>query len=138
MITEQLLEAAKEKIGARSYYEFAKKTGISEQKLSSLRKGRLQADEYTCFKLAEILERSPSSVIAEIRSETEKDEDKRLYFKRFFSIAVLWITLGLLLPVFSTNYGTAEAGIKNAESRAVTSHNAPIADAGTPTPACAY
>lgn len=120
MITNELLEAARAKIGAKSFYEFSKKTGISEARLSDYRKGKVKPDEYTCFKIAEILERSPSSVIAEILAEKEKDEDKRLYFKRFFSIAALWITLGLLLPQLSSNLGSVQAGIKNAENRAVT------------------
>ena len=119
MTTVELLDAAKTKLGAKSYYEFSKKTGIAENRISEYRKGTRKPDEYTCFKIAEILGRSPSSVIAEILAEKEKDEDKRLYFKRFFQIAALWITLGLLSPQISSNLGGAQAGIANAETRAV-------------------
>lgn len=118
MITGELIDAVKAKLGAKSYYEVAKKTGIDERRISEYRKGRTP-DEYACFKFAEILGRSPSSVIAEVLAEKEKDEDKRLYFKRFFTIAGLWITLGLLSPQISTNYGVAQAGIDNAKPRAV-------------------
>lgn len=104
----ELLDECIKKLGLPSDYALAKKLEITGSLLSAYRKGRVKFDEYACFKIAEILEKTPSSIIAQVQSKNAHSEAKRLYFKRFFSIAVLWITFAVVLvnytPFLSTAY----------------------------------
>lgn len=115
----ELLERARNKLMVKSDYALAKALGIPNNRMSDYLKGKRVLDEYACFKIAEVLEDSPSRVMARILAETSKNEDKRLYFQRFFMIAGLWIILVPASLVYSTSSEAAFAAGNIAESRLV-------------------
>ncbi|MDR5171428.1 helix-turn-helix transcriptional regulator [Methylobacillus flagellatus] len=119
METVEMLDKCKEKLGVSSDYALAKELDIRQARLTSYRKGREHPDVYVCFRIAEILGESPSSIIAQVEAKNAKNENKALYFKRFFSMAVLWISLVLVLPGFTGSYGTAYAAGNTLETPAV-------------------
>ena len=118
MSQADLLDQAKTVLGVETDYALGQRLDISRMRVSDYRAGRRKMDEYACFRIAEVLGKSPSEVIAEVMAANEKNEDKRLYFQRFFMIAALWITLGLPWPLYSGSYGSAYAAGEHAESRA--------------------
>lgn len=112
----ELLERARTKLMVKSDYALAKALGIPNNRMSDYLKGKRVLDEYACFKIAEVLEDSPSRVLAKILAETAKNEDKRLYFQRFFMIAGLWIILVPASLVYSPTSEAAFAAGNNAET----------------------
>jgi len=110
-LVNALIDEVKLKIGAKTDYRLSKMLEISEQDIGKYRKGIMTPDAYACFKFAEVLGKAPSVVIAQVQATKAKAEHKRLYFKRFFSIAWLWIILGFILPSYNTSTAHAyEAG----------------------------
>lgn len=115
----QLFEEAKKKLGARSWYHFAQLTEMNEAEVSEFRRGKRVPDVYACFKLAEILGKSQAEILAAIHATSEKNETKRLYFKRFFSTAALWIILvgvsasSMLSSSSALADGIGEKSVKN-------------------------
>lgn len=115
----QLFEEAKEKLGARSWYHFAQLADMDETEVGFYRRGKRVPDVYACFKLAEILGKSQAEILAAIHATSEKNETKRLYFKRFFSTACLWIILVNLSASFMLSsesahaHGTGEKVVQN-------------------------
>lgn len=85
MITTELLDAVKAKTGATSDYKLAQVLDISKQKVSDLRAGRNKPDAYECAKIAEVLERDPLEVIAQVEAEAARSEKKREYWRSLFS-----------------------------------------------------
>ena len=79
----EYVEACKQRTKAKSYYQLAIELDISEQELSFYRHGQRLPSLYACFKFAECLGISPSIIMADIASETEKNIHKRNYFKSF-------------------------------------------------------
>lgn len=79
----EYVEKCKEKLKARSYYQLALELEIKEQDLNFYKRGERLPSVYACFKFAECLGISPSIIIADIASETEKNAKKRDYFKSF-------------------------------------------------------
>ena len=83
MTGAEYVERCKERVKAKSYYQLALILEIREQDISYYRKGERLPSIYACFKFAECLGLSPSIIMADIASETEKDIKKRDYFKSF-------------------------------------------------------
>ncbi|GAB7562852.1 hypothetical protein LG202_08910 [Methylobacillus methanolivorans] len=119
MSTADLFEEAKIAKKAKTWDDLADEIGITGRELRFYRKGERVPDVYTCFKLAEILNKSQAEVLAAFHAEKEKNESKRLYFKRFFSTAALWIILVGLSGSFTTfsenahAHGTGEKVVQN-------------------------
>ena len=83
MTGAEYVERCKESTKAKSYYQLALILEIREQDISYYRKGERLPSIYACFRFAECLGLSPSIIMADIASETEKDIKKRDYFKSF-------------------------------------------------------
>lgn len=105
----QLLKDAKTKLGVKSDYALAKALEIPTNRISDYMKGRRVMDEYAMFRLAVVLEESPTKIIAQVLANTEKSENRRLFFSRFFSIAASLIILGTVFASCITFYGSALA-----------------------------
>lgn len=123
MTQQELFEEAYNKLNARSWYHLAQLMDLEERELRFYRKGERTPDVYACFKLAEILGKSQAEILAAIHATSEKNENKRLYFKRFFSTAALWIILVGLSGSFTTFSGNAHAhgiGEKAVQNHSVT------------------
>ncbi|MDD5392810.1 MAG: helix-turn-helix transcriptional regulator [Thiothrix sp.] len=82
MKTEQLLDAAREKLGLSSDYALAKAIGVGKGRIGHYRTGLRKPDEQACFQLAEILEIEPAAVIAAVRLEGEREPGKVEFWKR--------------------------------------------------------
>lgn len=110
MKTIEYLDKCKEKLLMSSTYELAHYMDVSEQLLSNYYRGRNEADDYMCFKMAEILEFDPAYVIASIKAESEKNEKKASYFRSFSGasrkIAASTVLAVLLSFTFLTDLGT--------------------------------
>ncbi|WP_296642431.1 hypothetical protein [Thiobacillus sp. 65-1402] len=122
MITTDLLDAVMKKTGATSDYKLAQVLDFTKQKVSDLRAGRNKPDPYECAKIAEVLDRDPLEVIAQVEAKAARSEKKREYWRRFFSgmkrrahVAVLSVTCGFFAGALPG--GHAEAG------PVATSHN---------------
>jgi hypothetical protein len=109
MNISEMLDECKKRLNIKSDYALAKEFEIKPARIYSYRNGSEHPDTYVCFRIAEILEISPSSMIAQVEAKTTKNETKALFFKRFFSIMGLWITLGLLSPNYSGLIDSASA-----------------------------
>jgi hypothetical protein len=118
MKTADYLDECKKLLELSSDYKLAKYWNIDDSSMSQYRKGKLKADAYLCFRIAETLHKSPSMIIAELESENSKNEAKSLYFKRFFSTVGLWIILGLGLQFYNPKLGNAQEITNNGGNRA--------------------
>lgn len=116
----EMLDQCKKKLGVNSDYALAKELEIRPMRISGYRAGREHPDIYVCFRIAEILEESPSSIIAQVEAKNAKNEHKALYFKRFFTIVGLWIIWGCALGSYMPFSNTAYAAGNTAETRAIT------------------
>ena len=79
----EYVQACKDKLHTKSYYELANLLDIKETDLNFYKRGERLPSIYACFRFAECLSISPSIIIADIASETEKNIHKRNYFKSF-------------------------------------------------------
>lgn len=78
-----LLEKVKAKTGATTDYKLSKVLEISDARISDYRSGKRIPDAYACTKIALALEMEPIEIIAEIEAETEKNEQKRNFWRNF-------------------------------------------------------
>lgn len=102
MNTIWYLDEAKKKLGAGSDYELDKMTGLGQSNIHRYRNGKSVMDDYSCAKIAEILELSPLEVIAAANAEREKDAQKRAFWEALREKAAGF-------AVFTA--GTANAGL---------------------------
>jgi len=115
MLVPNYLDKCKQVLDFDTDYKLAKQWEIDTGLISRYRSGGLKADNYLCFRIAETLHESPTKIIAELESENQRNEVKSLYFKRFFSIAGLWITLTIgssICVTFSDSVNAAGDGEK--------------------------
>ncbi|WP_416242524.1 helix-turn-helix domain-containing protein [Azospira sp. APE16] len=87
MTPAEIIDKAKEATGARSYYDLAHKLEVSEQAISSYRKGERTPDFYACTKLAISLGMDPAQLMAEFELQKEKNEKKRAFYRDFLQRA---------------------------------------------------
>lgn len=95
MKTANYLDQCKKKLNITSTYKLAQIMEVDERKLHDHYKGK-GASEYINFKIAQILELDPAYVIADIKSETEKDEGKREFFKSFAGSLQKTVKIGMV------------------------------------------
>jgi len=98
--TQQLLEQVRVKLGGATDYKIAQALDLHTKYLTDYKQGR-PADTYACAKIAEILDRDPLEVIAQVEAEAARSEKKREYWRSFFSglkrkahVVALCVTLG--------------------------------------------
>ena len=112
MNTREYVEACKTKLGCHSYYQLAKLLEIVESDLTFYRNDQRVASPYAAFKFAECLGLDPAVVIADIASESEKNPQKRDYFKDFMSRCVK--TLAVLILAAGLVHGERVGGVSRA------------------------
>jgi plasmid maintenance system antidote protein VapI len=81
--TLDYLNEAKARLGLESDYALAKHLGLTVGSVSHYVNRRRVIDNYTAAKLAEILGVEPIEVIAAAEFEREKDEQRKIFWKRF-------------------------------------------------------
>lgn len=123
----ELLDKCKVILGLESDYKLAKELDIPRMRISDYRLDKIKFDEYACFKIAEITRKSPTKVIARVLANNTKNERKRLFFQQFFMIAGLWITLGVMLPLLGSTFGSAYAD-GTTKINHINQHNSPLCE----------
>lgn len=83
--TQQLIEQVRQKLDDATDYRIAQVLDLPTQRLSDYVKGKRDADNYACAKIAEVLERDPLEVIAQVEAESARSETKRAYWRSLFS-----------------------------------------------------
>lgn len=81
MLTNELLNRTKEKIGTNREVDLARKLGIAQTRLSNYRSGLRKPDEEACFLIAEIIEEEPAAVIATVNIEAAKEPKKAEFWR---------------------------------------------------------
>jgi len=82
MNISKVLDDAKEKLNISSDYALAKATKIKKEYISMYRKGDRTPDAYACARLEEVLKLKPYELLSQMKAETEKNEEKRDYWKK--------------------------------------------------------
>lgn len=103
LTVEELINKVKEKLKVDSDYALAKALDLSQKDISNWRKGITFPAVYACFRFAEVLETSPTIIIAMMYALRTGNGDRKRFFKQFYSIVGLWIILGQQLPEISTS-----------------------------------
>lgn len=99
--TQQLIEQVRQKLHGATDYKIAQVLDLHTEYVSGYVNGERKADAYACAKIAEILDRDPLKVIAQVEAEAARTEKKREYWRSFFSglkrrahVVALCVTLG--------------------------------------------
>lgn len=82
--TQQLLEQVRAKLGGATDYKIAQVLDLHTKYMTDYKQGR-PADPYACAKIAEILDRDPLEVIAQVEAGAARSEKKRAFWQSFFS-----------------------------------------------------
>lgn len=82
---QEYIKACKEKLNLDTDYKLAQHLEISQSDLNFYARGKRLPSVYACFKIAECLGLDPSIVMADIASESEKNPQKRDFFKNFIA-----------------------------------------------------
>ncbi|MEQ1592565.1 MAG: helix-turn-helix transcriptional regulator [Thiobacillaceae bacterium] len=113
--TQEILEIVRTKLNGATDYKIAQVLDIPRQRISEYANGKQQADSYTCAKIAEILERDPLEIIAQVEAEAARTEKKRKYWRSFFSglrqaphVVALCGILGITGHVWQDGAGAGE------------------------------
>lgn len=121
--TLEYLEEAKNAKGIKSDNAFALSIGITRSSMSGLRSGRTTMDDYTCIKLAGILEVNPMEIIAAANYEREKVGEKKEFWLNFMMQYGRSTAAGaVLLGIISGGCLTHSESAKAAENQRVSSH----------------
>jgi predicted transcriptional regulator len=120
--TQQLIEQVRVKLDGATDYKIAQVLDLPRNIVSYYVHGEREADAYACARVAEILERDPLEIIAQVEAEAARTEKKRQYWRSFFSgmkrkahVVALSVTCGFLGSGWPA--GNAEASLGS------TSHN---------------
>lgn len=101
MDISKVLDDAKAKLGAASDYALAKQTGIKKEYISLYRSGQRTPDAYACARLAEVLEIDPFELLAQVEAATEKNEERRTYWKQVTARIAAGTAAGFFLVAVS-------------------------------------
>jgi len=97
---KELLLECKIKLGIKSDYKLAQALEIHTARVSSYMSGKEQPDTYTAVRMALILKRDPTEIIAMIESEKEKNEKKKAFWVDFLAHVRQAAKLYMLALVF--------------------------------------
>jgi len=74
------LNSVKKQLHIRSDYALAKAIGITRQAICNYRKERSQMDNFTAFKVAEVLDIPAEKVIIDVALEASNNHEKREFW----------------------------------------------------------
>lgn len=83
--TQELIEQVRTKLDGATDYKIAQVLDLHSEYIHGYVKGARSADAYACARIAEILERDPLGVIAQVEAEAARSEKKRAFWRTFFS-----------------------------------------------------
>lgn len=80
MTPSEYIDKAKEKLELTSDYALSLSLEVDRKRISRYRNNESFFDDYMTFKIAEILKISPEHIICDMKSQSEKNEDKREFW----------------------------------------------------------
>lgn len=107
---KEYIQACKKKLNLDTDYKLALHLEISQSDLNFYARGKRLPSVYACFKIGECLGIDPSIIMADIASETEKNPQKRDYFKNFIACCKVAVVAGLMITAL-WNSSNAEDGV---------------------------
>jgi len=115
MKPNEYLDATKARLNIESDYELAKRLELANGSLSGIRSGHRNIPLDVAFRIAITLEIDPAQVVADLESQSEKNEKRRGFWRSFSSravqtVAALAVTLALLLSATSGSVQGAAGG----------------------------
>ena len=119
--TQQLIEQVRQKLEGATDYKVAQTLDIPRNIMHYYINGERDADAYACAKIAEVLNRDPLEIIAQVEAESARTEKKRQFWRSFFSglkQTAHVLALFLIAGFSGTGPSTGHAG-----SMGDTSHN---------------
>jgi len=109
----ELLDRIKQQQGISSNYALAKVLQVEEKRIHDYYKGMVKPDDYAITRVALMLHIEPIHLLAEIRSEDEKNATKREFWRNFLRhAAVVAASAGALTLGLAS---TSEAGASTAK-----------------------
>lgn len=94
----EMIVKGNEKAGSQK--NLAELLGVSSQNIANTKKGRYGLPDYACFRLAELLQIDPATVIAASALVTEKNEERRKTFLPFVigkAATIAALSMGLVI-----------------------------------------
>lgn len=102
MKISELLDSVKAQNGLKTDGELARMLDVDKRRVSDYYSGHRAPDEYACLKISEITGIPLATVIATVKSETEKDENRRKvwsdYMKSLGGLAASFAVVFLSFP----------------------------------------
>lgn len=97
---KELLLECKIKLGVKTDYKLAQALEMHRARVCAYMSNKEVPDAYACVRIALILERDPTEVIAEIEADTEKNTKRREFWADFAQHAKKTAKLGMLAALF--------------------------------------
>lgn len=105
------LDAAKAQLGITSDYELAKRLEVRTGHLAMMRNGNRPIPLDVAFRLAITLEMDPAYVVADLAEQTEKNENRRSFWRSFLSRAVTLIAV--VACTLALNFSAISESVQN-------------------------
>lgn len=97
---KELLLECKVKLSVQTDYKLAQALKIDRARVSDYMSGKRAPDAYACVRMAIILRRDPAEIIAEIEADTEKNAERREFWRDFLQRVRQAAKLGTLAAIF--------------------------------------
>lgn len=98
---KELLLECKIKLGVKTDYKLAQALQLHSGLVSDYMKEKRTPDAYACVRIALVLKRDPTEIIAIVESESEKNEKRKTFWLDFLSHAKQAAQLGMLVLIFT-------------------------------------
>jgi len=98
---KELLLECKIKLGVKTDYKLAQALEIHRGILSDYMSGKRTPDAYACVRIALILNKNPTEVIAIVENESEKNAQRKAFWADFLSHAKAAAQVGMLVLIFT-------------------------------------
>lgn len=120
--TQQLIEQVRAKMDGATDYKIAQVLDIPRNVMHYYVRGDRDADNFACAKIAEVLDRDPLEIIAQVEAEAARTEKKREFWRSFPSGSKR-TALGAALLLTSGFFGLGVEGGTGTGTEAAGSHN---------------
>lgn len=104
----EYMDACRAKIGAQSDYELLKRMEDDPRHSTGYRNGTRAIPLATAFKMAITLELDPAQVVADLESQREKNEKRRVFWAGFMQRAALVALLACTLVLTFSGISATE------------------------------
>lgn len=102
--TNELVTAAKTKLGVRNDSEFARRIGVSRQAVSHWKSGTNCMDERTAAELARIVGVDPRDAVIMVQAERAKNEKDRKFWRDLLSTTATLTIMPVVYAVATVGF----------------------------------